>query len=364
MQNSIIACYVLTTKGLELANAIAIKFKIHIYSAEKLLGKGEYSFTSLPALIAKTFNSYSSHIFIGATGIAVRCISPHIKHKSIDPAVVVCDECGQFAISLLAGHWGGGNELTKSLANHLETSHQTTAVITTASDVNNTMAIDMLTKKNGCKIIDWPKVKHINAAILRKDVLQLYDPKGIFDVHKKSLNHARIIHCNQIDLLDFTQASIGIDWEKLPQHEYFLRLTAPMLYLGIGCKRGTSKVEILSAINKALSALNLEIQALACLASIDIKANELGLVDAARELGLPLHLFDAKKLSSIACPNPSLQAAKLFGVDKISISEGAALLAAGNNDAMLLMQKTKFNGKITIAIALGKNLNLNSTELL
>ena len=87
---------------------------------------------------ARAFETADALVFVGAVGIAVRAIAPHIVHKSLDPAVVVIDEGGNFAVSLLSGHLGGANELARKIA--AVTGAE--AVITTATDVRGVFAVD------------------------------------------------------------------------------------------------------------------------------------------------------------------------------------------------------------------------------
>ncbi len=345
-----IACYALTSQGLSLAKNIATHFEMHIYVPEKMRAEGTHSFSSLPQLLAHTFNKYKGHIFITATGIAVRSIAPHLVHKGQDPAVVVCDELGKFAISLLSGHWGGGNELANELATKLAKSHNTTAIITTASDLHNTLAIDMLAKETGCIVLDWDKIKYVNSALLHRQAVQLYDPLNIFDAYTHIMVGAGISMHKSFDTMSLNLPSVGVHIKILPENENFLRLTLPSLCVGVGCKRGTSKEEILNALAQTLAKEKFEPRALACLASAKIKQDEQGLIDAAKELDLPLRLFDEYDLSNVRCLNPSKTAAKLFKVESISVSEGAALLGAGDN-AKLVVSKIKYFEKITIAIA-------------
>ncbi len=373
-----IACYVLTEKGLALAKKLKNTWKkhsdasgapvpqLHIYFSEKIdTGAHEADllpFKSIVSTLTQTFCQYDGHIFICAAGIAGRAIAPHLDHKKGDPAVVVCDEKGHFAISLLSGHFGGGNALASHIAKQLKGQ----AVITTASDVHNTLAVDMLAKKQGFTILDWEKIKLCNGALLHDEKIQLYDPIKLMDSSTKQHFIPVDIEKNpMLPRLNTTQVSMGIHWRKLPEHKNFLRLTLPVLHLGIGCKQGTSKEAILDAIDQCLEASNLEKKALACLASVDIKADEQGLRDAAHELGLPLHFYPAETLAEAPCLTPSGMAAQLFGLESISVSEGAALTSAfahnGIDDspeeninaenAALIVPKMKFDGKITIAIA-------------
>jgi len=89
-------------------------------------------FASVYELAGRLFNDVEALVFIGACGIAVRAIAPRVKSKLTDPAVVVCDETGRFAVSLLSGHAGGANQLTGQIAALVGA----LPVITTASDSN------------------------------------------------------------------------------------------------------------------------------------------------------------------------------------------------------------------------------------
>ena len=116
------------------------------------------------------FEDAEGILFIGAMGIAVRSIAPFLESKTKDPAVLVMDEKGSFLISVLSGHIGGGNELTRLLAGRLGAA----AVITTASDVNHKIALDVFAQKNGLYICDMERIKEAEAAILEGKPLHFY----------------------------------------------------------------------------------------------------------------------------------------------------------------------------------------------
>ncbi len=376
------ACYVVGQAGIPLAQQLGEN--IHIYVLDRLAhllpahatqkGRG-HTFTSLPTLLAQTFAAYDAHVFFCATGIAVRCIAPHIVHKKQDPAVVVCDEQGRFAISLLSGHWGGGNTLASEVAQIF----QATPVITTASDVHGTLAIDELAKDHGCTILDWEKVKICNAALIQGEKVQLFDPINIFkNASSEHFTRVGLEKNAALPRINGDFPAVAVDWRKFPQHENILRLTVPVLHMGIGCKKGTSKETIVKAITYCVQDMNLEEKALACLASVEHKRGEKGLLEAAEFLQLPLEFYEPEILAEAPSLTPSGMAAQLFGLETISVSEGAALVSANasiractmaqlnaeqplvfselsSDNAALIVPKIKFFGQVTVAVAVAEH---------
>ena len=140
------AIWAITPNGVNLAKKIAIGLSdVDIFVSDKLTGAERKSstFRSLSETLAKTFYQYTGHIFIMSTGIVVRVIAPLIRSKTQDPAIVVIDDQGNHAISLLSGHLGGANALTIKVAELIGAK----PVITTATDVNRIVAIDVLAKE-------------------------------------------------------------------------------------------------------------------------------------------------------------------------------------------------------------------------
>jgi cobalt-precorrin 5A hydrolase len=122
--------------------------------------------------LKKKIRQYTGHIFIMSTGIVVRVIAPLIRHKTEDPAVVVVDDRGMHAISLLSGHLGGANELAQKIAGIIGAK----PVITTATDVNLVPAIDVLAKEKSLFIENPEAIKTVNMALLRGDKIHVHDP--------------------------------------------------------------------------------------------------------------------------------------------------------------------------------------------
>jgi len=148
----------------------------HLQSENKnQFGESIVIFTELSKEIQQQFNNFTGHVFIFSTGIAVRIIAPLLKSKTVDPAVVVMDDKAKHVISLLSGHIGGANELSKDIA----TIVQAVPVITTATDTNNLPSIDMIAKAGNLFIENPQNIKYINMAFLTGKSVGLYDPLGV-----------------------------------------------------------------------------------------------------------------------------------------------------------------------------------------
>src|SRR6185369_17985143 len=128
----------------------------------------------LKDLIAGIWKRYDGFVLIMATGIVVRLVAPLLESKETDPAVVVMDDAGRFAIALLSGHLGGANELAERCA----FVSGARAVITTATDANDLPSFDMLAKEQGWAIDDISRVKVLNRLLLNNEEIAVVDPGG------------------------------------------------------------------------------------------------------------------------------------------------------------------------------------------
>ena len=129
-------------------------------------------FTRLADIIHTAFMRYDALICVMATGIVVRMIAPYATSKLYDPAVLVFDEAGRHGISLLSGHIGGANDLTRKLC----TAVGAAPVITTATDVTGVVAPDVLAAKLALRPLPKPAIQTLNAALLGgKEITYLID---------------------------------------------------------------------------------------------------------------------------------------------------------------------------------------------
>lgn len=246
---------------------------------------------SLSCVVKREFEQIDLMVVVGATGIAVRLVAPHLVHKSVDPAVVVVDESGTFCISLLSGHAGGANEWTGKLAHFLGA----TPVITTATDCENVFAVDEFARKNEFVLSDWEYAKKISAAILAGEKIGIecdcgWDmpklPPELMDAKKQGTEGKT---APRLRIVISDRQSCGIGLQLIPKD----------IVVGLGCRRNTPKEVIEKAIVTVMNGNGLCMEAIASIASIDLKQEELGIVEWAREHGMLFETFTAKELEEV-----------------------------------------------------------------
>lgn len=275
------------------------------------------------------FRDVDAMIFVGSAGIAVREIAPHVRDKATDPAVIVIDELGTFVISLLSGHIGGANALASSLAKTLGA----IPVITTATDINKRFSVDAWAAKNGYLIDNLSRAKAVSAAILERDVPLHCDYPIVTDLPKG------VIPGNSGDV------GISISVHRKEPFEKTLGLIPRILHLGIGCRRGTESSVIAEAVAGVLKEHNIDPRAVKTVASIDLKAEEAGLLEFCNQQKLPVAFYSAEELKKVPGEfTPSAFVQSITGVD--NVCERSALMGAQE----LIVRKTACNG-VTVAVA-------------
>ena len=301
------------------------------YASESWAGEGFSPIRPpLADFTAPVFAWADAMVFVGACGIAVRAIAPHVRDKRTDPAVLAVDELGQFVIPLLSGHIGGANRLAARLAEAVGA----TAVVTTATDVNRRFSVDEWSARQGLYIDDMAAAKAVSAAILEGPVPVWSDfpiagdlPAGLEPGESGPLG-------------------ICISWRRKFPFDRTLLLVPPVLRLGIGCRRGTSSGAIAALADQLLAEHNVHPAAVEAVATIDLKKDETGLLDFCRDRGWPLSCYSAEELAAVEGDfTPSDFVRSVTGVD--NVCERAALLGAER----LLVKKTA-RGGVTAALAL------------
>lgn len=311
-----------TDRGAETAAKIA-DFLKDTYEIEQFRSKCK---------LDELFNAVDALIYVGAIGIAVRAIAPHLRSKTTDPAVIVTDERGFNVISLISGHIGGANELTRQIAAAIGGN----PVITTATDVSNRFAVDEWAAKHGLKISSMQTAKKFAMEILKRDLPMASDfpvkgklPNGMFMGNEGA-------------------CGLAISYRKIKPFDMTLTLIPKALYLGIGCRRGTSIEKIEAAVSAVLAAEKISCDAVKSVASIDVKKDEAGLLAFCELNHLPIQFFSADELLAVKGEfTASAFVKSTVGVD--NVCERAAMHSAGEN-AKLIVKKTCLGG-VTVAVA-------------
>ncbi|MCG7586511.1 cobalamin biosynthesis protein [Photobacterium sp. OFAV2-7] len=283
----------------------------------------------LSGFVEEKFSQYDGHIFIFASGIVSRVIAPLLGDKRTDPAVVCLDEQAKFAISMLSGHRGGANELTERVAYIVKA----TPVVTTASDVSESVSVDMLGAPFGWYLdpLTESAITPVSAAVVNDQpvaIVQSAGEKGWWTYEKRMPAH--IICHDELEALDADeyQGAILISDEKqidLEKWQNKLVLWRPKsIVLGIGCDRNTP-VSVLKAGLAAFSdEFNISLASVYGLASIDLKADETGIIELAEENQWPFHTYAPQVLDTVkGIEKPSEYVKKVTG--SCSVSEAAAL---------------------------------------
>ncbi|MGI6730677.1 MAG: cobalt-precorrin 5A hydrolase [Anaerovoracaceae bacterium] len=321
-------------------------------------------------------------VFVGACGIAVRSIAPYVKDKTQDPAVVVVDEMGRYAISLLSGHIGGANHITLEIAKILGAE----PIVTTATDIHGKFAVDQWAKSQNLFIEDMVLAKKISVALLEGKPVGVYSdypiqgevPQGLMigpgaeglplgfqlsifqgrnRCEGKPNKYGIQTLLGQINQQE-TQGSLNQINQREAQGQLdqcektfpeTLYLTPKILTLGIGCRKGATYERIKKLVDKVFKELGISLHAIEKLCSIDLKGEEPGLLQLSQTLKVPFQVFSAEELKEVeGSYSRSNFVAEITGVD--NVCERAAVLGS---KGQLIIKKQSLAG-VTLAVAMRK----------
>ena len=294
--------------------------------------------------IIELFKNSNALICIFSLGAVIRLIAPHLKDKKTDPAVIVIDDKINFVISVLSGHIGGANELTEEISVKLNA----LPVITTAADVNKTIAVDLVGREFNWKIDDETTVTKISAHMVNAESIGVFQQTGNKKWYKELPKNVKIYDSleelkksNSKAHLIISDAVID---NELSQESVIYRPQS--LVIGIGLHWDTSKDTIREGIEFCLKKFNLSSKSIAKLVSIKKPEDVQGLIDLGKEMQIPVEYVDREELAEIITPNPSSTVKAFEGT--ASVSEAAAIKVSKGE---LIVQKQKFPPNLTIAIA-------------
>lgn len=273
-------------------------------------------------------------IFIGATGIAVRSIAPFVKSKKTDPAVIVVDERGRHAISLLSGHIGGANAMTLLVSELLGAE----PVITTATDLNGKFAVDAFAARRDLYMDSMPYAKEIASELVSGRPVGMRSAYPVFGQVPEEL-----------DMEGRYPVGFTIDILKKEPFERTLHLVPKIVTLGVGCKKGMDAEHISEVVARVLKEHEIFRESVCQIASIDLKKEETGILALADELGVPFITYTSEELKQTESEEGFTESAFVKNITGVgNVCERAALKGAGVKK--LLVPKTA-DGGVTVAVA-------------
>lgn len=323
----------ITRRGTLLGDAVRRHLGDARHYAPRRFGLGDEDIKGpFGAFVGRIMPRHEVLLFVMAAGIVVRALAPHLAGKTRDPGVVVMDEQGRHAVSLLAGHLGGANEAALVVSRITGA----TPVITTASDLQGLRAVDLLARDLDCAIDSMESAKRVTAIMVNGGAV------GLVGEVPAALPAGFLGTGDGVDALVVIDrrpvGDPGIPW---------VHLVPRRVAAGVGCRRGCGAAAIMAAIRQALDEAGRDRRALAVIASIDVKADEEGLVAASRELGVPLRFYSAPAISAAGGDdNGSDFVRQAVGVGAVSVP--CARLAAG--PAGRLVAGKHAAGGITVAL--------------
>jgi cobalt-precorrin 5A hydrolase/precorrin-3B C17-methyltransferase len=304
------------------------------------------SFDTVVPLLSQLWTTYDQIVLFFALGAVVRLIAPLLRHKHQDPGIVAIDDAGQFAISVVSGHIGDANGLARCCAELLGA----TPVVTTASDVHHTLAVDLLAQKQGWFIEDTSALTAVSAAIVNREPVAILQDCGELEWWgNDSWPDNLIAVTNPQEARNFAALLVIADRliEDLPQDVPTLVCRPPTLVLGMGCRRGVPFSTLETFVKETLAQHRIAFYSIAVLATADIKADEEALQMLAQHYGWRFETHTVESLKTITTiPNPSERVQRLIGTP--SVSEAAAQLSSHRGELIVPKQKST---DMTLAIA-------------
>lgn len=304
---------------------------------------------SVRMLLPALFQQYKGIIMIISLGAVVRMIAPLLKDKKTDPAVVVIDDRGENVISVLSGHLGGANELTREVAAALDAR----AIITTASDVQKTIPVDLFGSRFGWVWDSAEKLTPVSASVVNEEPVAIVQESGERDwwIYDTPLPENIVSYPSIQDALAAKPNAALVVTHRLLTKEEEAILDNGIVFrpknvvIGMGCNRGTSAEEIEEVIQSTLAELQISIKSVKALCTIELKKDEAGLLEVVRKHGWEFVYYAPGELNTAKIEAPSDTVFKYTGA--YGVSEPAVRLYTGAEHLELVKKKS---GNVTISV--------------
>jgi cobalt-precorrin 5A hydrolase len=345
-----IAVLAITRHGLEIARVIRQNLKVQIYSPVKFSDSDsnvEWFTEQTSKVVQNLFSNSRALICIFSLGAVIRLISPHLGDKKSDPAVIVIDDKANFVISALSGHLGGANSMTEQIASFFP---HAKAVITTAADVNETIAVDLVGREYGWEIENSESITKVSAMMVNDEKIGVFQDTGQNDWYKVKLppNVHKVNFLEEIKAPEFKGGLIIS--EKVIKDRDILEKSViyrpKSLVVGIGLHWDTTRDTISEGIQDILLKNGLSLKSIRNISTLRREKELSGLQEFSSAYGIPVQTFDKQELASIPVPNPSDVVNKFEGT--YSVAESSAILSS---NGQLIIPKIKLPPNLTIAVA-------------
>lgn len=357
-RHGVYAVVAITKHGVEIARTLGRQLDgADVYYTEKFARGDEEEHGirlfsgNVKTLLPELFARYDGLICIISLGAVVRMIAPLLKDKKTDPAVVVIDDKGEHVISVLSGHLGGANELTRRAAAILGAR----PVITTASDVQQTIAVDLFGREFGWAWESDDNLTPVSAAVVNEEPVAIVQESGEPNwwpadrpLPKNITVYGSIaeaLAARPAAALVVTHRLLGPEEEAILQNGVLYR--PKVIALGIGCNRGTTAGEIETVIRETLHELRFSLKSVKAICTIDLKKDEPGLLAVAAQYGWEFVTYPPEELNAVPMEAPSETVFRYTGA--YGVSEPAAKLYSGADQMALVKKKS---GNVTISVAL------------
>lgn len=351
MKNKSWAFISLTVKGLErcqtLRTALGVDGDI-LCLTKRAGGREDRTFDSFQEMMACAFNEYEVLVCLMASGIVVRALAPLMVSKTSDPAVLVMDEPGRFCISLLSGHLGSANDCAKLV----EEKTGAAAVITTASDVSGSLAVDTLAMRLGLTIDDMTQAKDVTAALVNGEKVLINQNLADLPDNVQFGQATGTDAFAGMILIDPFEKGLSISQiAELKKRIPCVCLHSPGTVIGLGCRKGVSKEAIWNAIIENCEYCGLPSESIARVATVDVKQNEAGILGMVEELGADLRIIGREDIAQVESMFPGSDFVKeTIGVS--AVAEPCGYL--GSDKGVQVCGRKKLDG-VTVSIWRMKN---------
>ncbi len=345
-----VAVLAITKHGLEIARIIRQNLDVQIYSPVKFSDSDrdiKWFTEQTSKVVQNLFFNSRALICIFSLGAVIRLISPHLGDKKSDPAIIVIDDKANFVISALSGHLGGANSMTEQIASFFP---HAKAVITTAADVNETIAVDLVGREYGWEIENTENITRVSAMMVNNEKIGVFQDSGQNDWYKGKLpsNVHKVNFLEEINSSEFKGGLIIS--EKLIKNREILEKSVlyrpKSLVVGIGLHWDTTRDTISEGIQDILLKNDLSFKCIRNISTLRREKEISGLQEFSTAYGIPVQIFDTQELASITVPNPSDVVNKFEGT--YSVAESSAILSSNGH---LIIPKIKLPPNLTVAVA-------------